>query len=261
MTMKAMTKRTDRWYKPAEFAKLTGVTVRTLHHYDRLGLLQPSGRTARGYRLYGERDFARLQQVVTLKFIGFPLKQIKDILDRSSFDLAAELHRQREAIVEQRSRLELAIKAIEKVERVLASTDEPDWEVFAEIVEVINMQNNMEWTNKYYSEEAKEKIAERAAAVPLEVIEQAQRDWPALIKEVEASVNEDPASEKAQSLADRWSNLVAGFTGGDSAIQEGLNKMYADQQNWPASFPKPYSEEVQDFIKRALEIRRAKAGS
>jgi DNA-binding transcriptional MerR regulator len=261
MTMKAMIKRADRWYKPAEFAKLAGVTVRTLHHYDRLGLLKPSGRTAKGYRLYGERDFARLQQVVTLKFIGFPLRQIMDILDRSSFDLATELQRQREAIVEQRGRLELAIKAIEKVERVLASTDEPDWEVFAEIVEVINMQNNMEWTNKYYSEEAKQKIAGRAATVPPEVIEQAQRDWPALIKEVEASLGEDPASEKAQALAERWSNLVAGFTGGDSAIQQGLNKMYADQQNWPASFPKPYSDEVQDFIMKALEIRRGKAGS
>jgi len=55
--------------------------VRTLHHYDRLGLLKPSGHTEAGYRLYGERDFARLQQIVVLKFIGFPLKQIKNVLD------------------------------------------------------------------------------------------------------------------------------------------------------------------------------------
>jgi len=254
--MKAMTRRADRWYKPAEFARLAGVTVRTLHHYDRLGLLKPSGRTANGYRLYGARDFARLQQVVTLKFIGFPLKQIKDILDQGSFDLARELQRQREAIVEQRSRLDLAIKAIENVERVLASTDEPDWEVFAGIIEVINMQNDMEWTDKYYSEEAKQKLAERAATVPREVIENAQQDWPALIKEVEASLGEDPASDKAQALAERWSTLVAGFTGGDPAIQQGLNKMYADQQNWPTTFPKPYSDEVQAFIAKTLAIRR-----
>jgi len=261
MTLKAMTRRTDRWYKPAEFAKLTGVTVRALHHYDRLGLLKPSGRTAKGYRLYGERDFARLQQVVTLKFIGFPLKQIKDILDRSSFDLAAELHRQRETIVEQRGRLELAIRAIEKVERVLASSDEPDWEVFAEIIEVINMQNDMEWTNKYYSKEARQKISRRAAAVPQEVIEQTQRNWPVLIKEIEASLGEDPASEKSQALAERWLNLIAGFTGGDPAIQQGLNKMYSDKENWPSSFPKPYSDEVQAFIAKAMAIRRGENGS
>ena len=56
--MKAQTKRTNRWYKAAEFAELSGVTVRTLHHYDRLGLLKPSGLKPKGYRLYGERDFA-----------------------------------------------------------------------------------------------------------------------------------------------------------------------------------------------------------
>jgi DNA-binding transcriptional MerR regulator len=254
--MKPMTKKVSRWYKAAEFASLAGVTVRTLHHYDRLGLLKPSGRTAKGYRLYGERDFARLQQIVTLKFIGFPLKQIKSILDRRPFDLANELRRQREIIAEQRNRLELAIKAIQKVERVLASSDEPDWEMFAEIIEVINMQHDMSWTDKYYSEEAKQKIAERARIVPREAIEEAEREWPRLIKEVEASLGEDPAGEKAQALAERWVNLVRGFTGGDPEIQKGLNKMYADKQNWPASMPKPFSDEVQAFIHKVIAIRK-----
>lgn len=259
--MKVMTGRTGRFYKTAEFANLAGVTVRTLHHYDRLGLLKPSGRTAKGYRLYGERDFARLQQIVTFKFIGFSLQQIKNILNRGSFDLAKALKSQREIIGEQRRRLELAIKAIERVEGVLASTDEPDWEVFAEIIEVINMQNDMTWTDKYYSEDAKQKIAERAATVPSEAIEQAQRDWPALIKEVEASLGEDPGSAKVQALAERWAQLVQGFTGGDPEIQKGLNKMYADKQNWPATFPKPYSDEVQAFMQKALTIRKGKVSS
>jgi MerR family transcriptional regulator, thiopeptide resistance regulator len=259
--MKAMTKRPERLYKTAEFAKLAGVTVRTLHHYDRLGLLKPGARTVKGYRLYGERDFARLQQIVTLKFIGFPLKQINRILNRDSFDLAKELRSQREIIIEQRRRLELAVKAIEKVERVLASTAEPDWEVFAEIIEVINMQSDMQWTDKYYSDESKQKIAERAATVPREVIEQAQRDWPALIKEVGASLGEDPAGEKVQALAERWVKLVQGFTGGDPEIQEGLNKMYADKQNWPSTFPKPFSDEVQAFMMNALAIRRQRVNS
>src|SRR5436853_7812296 len=83
-----------------EFAERAGVTVRTLHHYDRLGLLKPKGRTAAGYRLYGERDLARLQQIVTLKFIGLSLKQIKELLDQREFDLATTLRRQREVIEE-----------------------------------------------------------------------------------------------------------------------------------------------------------------
>ena len=123
------------------------------------------------------------------------------------------------------------------------------------------MQNDMTWTDKYYSEEAKQKIAERAAQVPRDVIEQAQRDWPALIKEVEATLGEDPASEKVQALAERWARLVQGFTGGDAEIQKGLNKMYSDKQNWPATFPKPYSDEVQSFMQKALAIRKGRGSS
>src|SRR5437660_8343322 len=78
-------------YRVSEFAEKAGVTVRTLHYYDRLGLLKPSGRTDAGYRLYGERDLVRLQQIVTLKFIGMPLREIKDLLNQGDLDLAATL--------------------------------------------------------------------------------------------------------------------------------------------------------------------------
>jgi len=119
-----MTNSTEKLFQAREFAGLTGVTVRTLHHYDRLGLLKPSRYTRAGYRLYCERDFARLEQIVTLKFIGFSLKEIKNILNHSSFDLATALRRQREAIEEKRSKLELAIQSIQRAEYVIATSEE-----------------------------------------------------------------------------------------------------------------------------------------
>src|SRR5947207_15711345 len=100
-----VSKARDGLYRASEFAELAGVTVRTLHHYDRLGLLKPSGRTAAGYRLYGERDFARLQQIITLKFIGFPLNQIKKLLDRRDFDLAKIFRFQQQIMEEKRKQL------------------------------------------------------------------------------------------------------------------------------------------------------------
>jgi hypothetical protein len=104
---------------------------------------------------------------------------------------------------------------------------------------------------------AQREIEKRAATIPPEVIEQAQRDWASLIKEVENAVaaKEDPASDKAQSLAARWSELVKGFTGGNSEIQTGLNQMYADRHNWPASMPQPFGDEVQAFITAAMKCR------
>ena len=241
-------------YQAQEFAERSGVTVRTLHHYDRLGLLKPSRYTEAGYRLYGERDFARLQQIVMLKFIGLPLKEIKALLEGSELDLAATLRLQRRIIEERRRHLDTVFAAIERAEREMAKDDRLDWETFREIIEVINMQNNTEWMKRYYTEEQLAELAERGTP---EVLEQGQRDWAALIKDVEAAVAEgvDPRSERGQELSRRWSALIEAFTGGNPGILENLKKLYADQDNWPDTFRRPYGEEVAEFISRASAAR------
>jgi len=94
----------------------------------------------------------RLEQIVALKFIGFSLKEIKDLLKRDSIDMSVALRRQREAIEEKRRRLELAIQAIQRAEYVIGTTPEPGWATFIKIIEVINMQHDMDWSKKYYSE-------------------------------------------------------------------------------------------------------------
>jgi DNA-binding transcriptional MerR regulator len=241
-------------YRVSEFAAKTGVTVRTLHHYDRLGLLRPSGRTEAGHRLYGERDFARLQQIVTLKFIGLPLRQIKELLESGELDLKSTLRLQRRLLLEKRLQVEAAITAIEEAERSLKSGDKPDLAALKKIIEVMERQNSMEWTKKYYNEEAQARIAERARAWTPEMQARVEQDWKKLIGEVEAAIAEkvDPGSAKAQALAARWAELVRGFTGGDPHVQQGLNKLYADQQNWPQNFTKPFSDEAAAYIRKAM---------
>lgn len=241
-------------YKVSEFAEKAGVTVRTLHHYDRLGILKPSGRTVAGYRLYRDGDFVRLQQIVTLKFIGLPLRQIKAVLDRSTMDLAQTLRVQRLILQEKRSQVEMAIQAITEAESSVQSGSAPDLAALRKIIEVMERQNNMEWTKKYYSEEAQAKIAERATTFTPEMQAKVTQQWSDLIRDVEAAMqnHEDPTGPKARSLAERWSTLVSGFTGGDPEIQKGLNQLYADQANWPASMQKPFSDEVHTYIKKAM---------
>lgn len=244
----------EKLYRASEFARAAGVTVRALHYYDRLGLLKPARRTSAGYRLYGEQDFARLQQIVTLKFVGFSLKQIKDVLARADTrDLAATLRLQRMILQEKGRQVAGAVRAVEEAERLIADGAGPTREAFAKIIEVIEMQNNTDWAKKFYSEEAQAKIAERQRTIPREVVEQGQRDWAALITEVEAAVKEgvDPQSEQAQGLAARWKELLRAFTGGDPEIQKGLNKMHTDPE-WTAKFPRPYSDAAADFIHKAM---------
>jgi len=245
-------------YTASEFARRAGVTVRALHHYDRLGLLKPARRTAAGYRIYTDSDFARLQQIVTLKFIGLSLKQIKDVLRPGARDLRSALRVQREILEAKGRHLRRAVRAIALAERAMDAGAAPGAETFAKIIEVIEMQNNTDWMMRYYSEGARKKIDERAAAMGQEAIEQSQRDWARLIAEVNeaARAGVDPSSERAQELAARWQSLIEAFTGGDAEVTEGLRKLYADQSNWPAAFEQPYPDDAGRFIAEASAARK-----
>lgn len=244
----------ENLWQTREFARRANVTVRTLHYYDRINLLKPQRFDRNGFRLYGERQFALLQQISTMKFIGFSLKQIKEILAGREFDLTETLSLQRSVIEAQRRRLNLALEAIRRAEGVFQSSGAIDWESFNQIIEVINMQENTEWTKQYYSEAARAKIEERKNLWSPELQERVTRDWSELTADIEAAIADgaQPADKRAQALAARWQRLVNEFTGGDREIQAGLNKMYSDEKNWQTEWQKPFSDEVQNFIFEAI---------
>jgi DNA-binding transcriptional MerR regulator len=223
---------TKELYQASEFAKLAGVTVRALHHYDQLGLLRPKQRSRSGYRLYSARDFARLEQIVVLKFLGIPLKQIRRLLEPDA-RLSKVLRKQRDVLFARRHQLDKAIAAINNAQRALASESAPDWKLFQLIVKEFEMQNTTDWKGKYFSDDARAKVRERQKLWSPELQAKTTQDWTELYADVEACMGEDPASPKAQALAMRWKNLVAQFTGGDPEIQKGLNAMWADSANWP----------------------------
>jgi DNA-binding transcriptional MerR regulator len=256
----------------ADFAKQVGLTVRTLHHWERLGLLKAQ-RSHAGYRLYGERELARVQQIAALKFVGIPLKQIKTVLSAGPLTLAATLRFQREAIGHKQQQLQRALAAIDHAERLLKLTQGIDWRAFKRIIEVIQMSSDMEWAKKYYTSEQLADLAKRSNP---EVIERGSREWGQLLHDVEAAIANgvDPASKPAQALADRWAKLIADFTGGDPSIANGLRNLYKDQANWPESFKQqmkdwaaqqglktdtkstqPYSRAAFEFIKKVNAAR------
>ena len=242
-------------YRAHEFANLAGVTIRALHHYDRLGLLKPSRRSDKGYRLYTDRDLARLEQIVVLKYLALPLKDIRSLLDEEA-DLASTLRRQQTILAERRKQLDQAMQAIQDAADSLRRNTEPDWSLFKNIIQEIQMQNDSEWTKQYYSEEAQAKVEERKALWSPELQEQVSKDWAQLFKDVEAALGEDPAGPKAQALAARWRKLIAGFTGNNPEIQKGLNKMWADQDNWPSNVKQngwQIKPEIQAFIVKAMQ--------
>lgn len=249
-------------HRTHEFATLAGVTVRTLHHYDRLGLLKPK-RNGAGYRLYAAGDLARLEQIVALKFLGLPLKQIRTLLNRDRLALTDALQRQRRVLEEKRRLLDRAIKAIAEAELKIRSGERLEPQVLKRIIEVINMQSNSDWMTKYYSEEGRAKVEARKHLWSPELQERVSKQWSDLFRDVEAALGEDPASEKVQALAERWMKLVEEFTAADPDITQGLKNLYKDRPNWPAEPQEQMKQfsnpKVWNFIHEAIALRKRKA--
>ena len=242
-------------YKVHEFSEVAGVTVRTLHHYDRLGLLEPR-RTAAGYRVYTLRDLERLEQIVALKFLGLSLKQIKTLLDRKdALQLPEALRMQRGVLEEKRRLLDRAISAIEDTEKLVHSGKPADAALLRKIIEVIEMQNGAEVMKKYFSEEVWSKWKQHQAPWPSQA-------WIELFSDVEASLGEDPASENGQALAKRWIKLLLEESGSDPQIQVGLLKAWLDRQHWPEAVKHRVAkfdlDKIAEFISQAIHAYRKK---
>ena len=123
-------------YTVGELAKLARVSVRTLHHYDSIGLLQPSERSDSGYRLYGRDDLDRLQQVLFFKELGFGLEDIREMMLDPSFDRREALLVQRELLAEKAAQTAAMLATIDKalgaMEGAIQMTDEEMFEVFGD---------------------------------------------------------------------------------------------------------------------------------
>lgn len=224
----------QEWYHARAFAELAGITVRTLHLYDQLGLLKPRRRSARGYRLYQMQDLERAEQIVALKFLGLPLSAIRRLLDGEPPLLLEELTRQHEALLEKRRLIDRALVAIGDAQHAIRQ-GKPTAELLRRIIETIQMQSNTDWIMKYYSPAARAKLTERAATFTPEMQAQISEAWKEYYRDLAAFKEQhDPDGAKAAELSRRHGELLAAFTGNDPDIEAGLTALYRDRENWPA---------------------------
>lgn len=163
----------------SEVAALAGVTVRTLHHYDEVGLVVPSERTDAGYRLYAARDLERLQLVLFYRELDFGLTQIKDLLDGPEYDRGLALRMQRELLTAQAQRLGRMISAVDKAitahEEGETMTDEAMFEVFGEQQRELQAEAEQRWGETDAFRESRRRTAHYT-----------KRDWEELKAESEA---------------------------------------------------------------------------
>ncbi len=257
-------------FRIQEFARLAGVTVRALHHYDRLGLLSPAHRSDRGYRLYGHDDLGRLERILALRYLGLSLREIAALLNtangRGAEPLTVTLARQRAALRERRDGLDRVLRAIEHAQRRAQDPErtapaEPEWLLYQSILKEIHMQDATDWTAKYYSPQALETLRSHRAAMTPEQKADAGARWQALLADVQSALDREvpPDSAEGRALVARWLRLGDEFTLGNPEILEGYQRLHADENHWPedettamlrAARPKP---EHRSFFDQAVQ--------
>ncbi|WP_128376262.1 MerR family transcriptional regulator [Streptomyces cavernae] len=153
-------------YSIGQVSALAGVTVRTLHHYDRTGLLSPGGRSAGGYRLYDHADLARLQQILFYRALGFPLDEIAAILADPQANALDHLRARHRLLTEEVKKLQRLVAVAERAMEVQATgvelTPEERDEVFGEVTFDLSYatEADLKWRNSASYQESMARAAE-----------------------------------------------------------------------------------------------------
>lgn len=188
------------WYVK-EIAKLTDVSTQTLHHYDRIDLLKPSIRLSNNYRLYSEKDLLKLQQIIALKFFGFPLSQIKILLSEKA-NIKKQFAMQ-STLLEKKA--QILLEASKTLKEILSSRDSDSsipWETIIKLIEVYRMTENIEntWVKQALTVEELKQYVEFEQGLKARLSEQEQeatkKAWMEIVKQVQASLKIQPSSQE-----------------------------------------------------------------
>jgi len=232
-----------KYYTIKELCRLTSVSVRTLHYYDEIDILKPKHRTAKGHRLYSENELFRLQQIVTLKFVGLTLKQIQHLLNDKNFNITDSLKMQLNALLEESKRIEKISHFLNYLINQHNHLQDIDWNSVVNIIEVINLKSSDAklWYDKYFTQEELPHFHMFA--------KKRTDDWMHLFNLTKDNIHTNPKSHFGRDLADQWINLIEEIYGHIPKIKKKLWNAYKANMIPHDYFP--YDQEVITYLEEA----------
>ncbi|MGD8327396.1 MAG: MerR family DNA-binding transcriptional regulator [Sphingomonadales bacterium] len=238
-----------------EIAKASGVSIRTLRHYEALGLIQ-TRRLKNGHRIFTQESLLQLNRVLLLKRLGIPLRKIAELLKASQINAVEILSLQKQLIEEEMARLSTQLKLIEELLKSKDVGEDINATWLCDLIrcgeEKMTQDQWQKVYDKFYSKEEQEAWAAFKSETSKEDIRFAEEAWPKLIKKIEALLGSDPKGPEAQEVLKEWKALMKAFEPADERIKAGLNRMYQNLDAWPEDGPQqPFSKEVWAFIQKA----------
>ena len=229
-----------------EVSRITGVSVRTLHHYDAIGLLRPTQVTESGYRLYDDTALQRLQIILFFRELEFPLQEIKDILDTPNFDPREALADQIHLLELQKQHLENLIAHARKIHKTgvidlnFKAFDKHEMDAYA-------AEAKAKWGKTEAYQEYEKKSSGKDAQYGDALM--------AIFAEIGAVRHLDPASEEVQALVSKIQNhITAHFYNCTKPILAGLGQMYVSDQRFRENIDRAGGEGCAEFAAKAIEI-------
>ncbi len=240
------------------FSKLAHVSVRTIHHYDDIGLLKPSLRSSGNYRLYSEDDLFRLQCITALKSFGFNLQQIKLLLQEHG-DVASQLLGQKSCLVQQIASLHHTVGTIDRLVEQAHSDGTIPWPDVVTLLEGYRMSNDLtnSWAGRVFSPDQIDQFAKLRKKYTEEQMRAYEQRWNELIERINKALDQgltDPASAQAQAFADEWATTVDEVYGSTPELKSALFNAYKYNKIPDA----PFDQRLWKFLEEAAKHRSAK---
>ncbi len=229
-------------YQVKELAKWGGVSIRTLHHYDQMGLLKPDLVGENGYRFYTDQSLERLQQILFFKELGFPLREIQAILDHPGFDRQSALRAQYELLQEKKNRLETIMQTVKKT---LLSLESGQKMKIKEMFKGMDKQAIEAHTEKYAQEvetrwgksAAYKQSQQKTAQYTAQDWEQIQARTAAIYEQIVAGMGRGPADPEVQAaVADLRQSFCDYYYDCTPEIFKGLGEMYVADERFTAFY-------------------------
>jgi DNA-binding transcriptional MerR regulator len=247
----------DARYSVTQLARMAGVSVRTLHVYDKMGLLQPSVRTDAGYRQYGEAELLRLQQILFYKELDFPLKGILDILDDPGFDLAEALAGHKRALSARRDRLDILLRTIDNTIDHLKNKNMSNFERLYEGLPREQAAALRQEAIDHWGEEAILRSENALMGRSKASLDQLKADQKDISEKLRTLRHQDPASPPVQEQIARHCRNIRSFWGmGDgetikAKAYKGLGELYVSDGRYMTRDGKP-DPEFAGFMRAAM---------
>lgn len=239
-------------YTVKQLSDLAGVSVRTLHYYDEIGLLEPSSIAGNGYRYYSDQALLRLQQILFYRELELELKQIRRILEDPSFDLAAALQSHRSALQAKIERLKALIQTVDATIMHLAGEIKMNQKSIFEGFSPEKQKQYDEEAERLWGESARES-ARLWKSYSEQKKQEILREGGEIYAGIAAQMSKGPASPEVQASLERWRQHMRYFYEPAPGVLRALGEMYHDHPDFNATFTAIHPG-LPAFLKKAIAL-------